>query len=71
MKHGRRIDRALAGLVSEEGALRGDLDPDVLGRLLFDVVNSLVEWYHPNGEISADQLAWTVAALAFEGLATT
>jgi AcrR family transcriptional regulator len=71
----RRIDRALAGLVKaavDEGALRSDLDPDVLSRLLFGMVNSLVEWYRPGGgEISADQLAATVAALAFDGLATT
>jgi len=51
--------------------VRGDLDPDVLSRLLFGMVNSLVEWYRPNGEISADQLASTVVALAFDGLATT
>jgi AcrR family transcriptional regulator len=73
LKRRRRIDRALASLVNEaveEGALRGDLDPDVLSRLLFGMVNSLVEWYRPNGEISTEQLATTVAALAFEGLAT-
>jgi AcrR family transcriptional regulator len=72
LKRRRRIDRALASLVNEaveEGALRGDLDPDVLSRLLFGMVNSLVEWYRPNGQISTEQLATTVAALAFEGLA--
>ncbi|SFB76709.1 transcriptional regulator, TetR family [Nocardioides terrae] len=71
LRRRRRIDRALASLVNEaveEGALRADLDPDVLSRLLFGMVNSLVEWYRPNGEISADQLASTVAALAFDGL---
>ena len=67
----RRIDRALAGLVREaadEGALRADLDPDVVSRLLFGMVNSLVEWYRPSGPVDGDTLADAVAALAFEGL---
>jgi AcrR family transcriptional regulator len=69
----RRIDRALAALVKEavdEGALRSDLDPDVLSRLMFGMVNSLVEWYRPNGPLSTEQLATTVEALAFDGLGT-
>jgi AcrR family transcriptional regulator len=67
----RRIDRALAGLVREavdEGALRGDLDPDVVSRLLFGMVNSLVEWYRSGGPVSSEELARSVAVLAFEGL---
>jgi len=74
LKRRRRIDRSLASLVNEavdEGALRGDLDPDVVSRLLFGMVNSLVEWYRPNGQLSTEQLATAVAALAFEGLATS
>ena len=68
----RRIDRRLAGLVREaveEGALRGDLDPDLVSRLMFGMVNSLVEWYRDDGPISTEQLAATLAALAFDGLA--
>ena len=67
----RRIDRGLAGLVREaveERALRGDLDPDVVSRLLFGMVNSLVEWYRPTGPVSGEQLAEALTALAFEGL---
>ncbi|MGV3563538.1 MAG: TetR/AcrR family transcriptional regulator [Nocardioides sp.] len=67
----RRIDRALAGLVREaveERGLRGDLDPDVVSRLLFGMVNSLVEWYRPTGPVSGEQLAEALTALAFEGL---
>jgi hypothetical protein len=67
----RRIDRALAGLVREaveERGLRGDLDPDVVSRLLFGMVNSLVEWYRPTGPVSGEQLAQSLTALAFEGL---
>ena len=67
----RRIDTRLAALVSQaadEGALRGDLDPELVSRLLFGMVNSLVEWYRPSGPGDVDQLADAVTALAFEGL---
>lgn len=67
----RAIDARLAVLVSEaadEGALRRDLDPDLVSRLLFGMVNSLVEWYRPSGPVDATTLADAVTALAFEGL---
>ncbi len=67
----RLIDVRLAGLVREavaEGGLRDDLDPDVVSRLLFGMVNSLVEWFRPGGPVDADVLAHTVAGVAFDGL---
>ena len=67
----RAVDARLAALVRqavEEGALRGDLEPDLVSRLLFGMVNSLVEWYRASGPVSADQLATAVAAVAVEGL---
>nr|WP_246283535.1 TetR/AcrR family transcriptional regulator [Nocardioides perillae] len=67
----RQIDEALAVLVQEavaEGALRDDVPPDLISRLLFGTVNSLVEWYRPGGPLTPDALAATVSALAFEGL---
>lgn len=74
LRRRRSIDTRLAGLVREavdEGALRADLDPDVVSRLLFGMVNSLVEWYRAGGQLSTETLAATVAALAFDGLAAT
>jgi len=68
----RRIDAQLAALVGQsaaEGALRADLDPDVVSRLLFGMVNSLVEWYRPSGPVDVAQVADAVTAIAFEGLA--
>ncbi|MFC3999355.1 TetR/AcrR family transcriptional regulator [Nocardiopsis sediminis] len=68
----RAIDEKLAGLVREavdEGALRADIDPDLISRLLFGMVNSLTEWYRPGGPVDAPVLASAVASLAFEGLA--
>ena len=67
----RRIDARLAGLVQgavDEGSLRSDVDPALVSRLLFGMVNSLVEWYRPDGDVVAPQLADAVATIAFEGL---
>ena len=70
----RSIDARLAALVTQaadEGALRTDLDPVLVSRLLFGMVNSLVEWYRPSGPVDVERLADAVAALAFEGLAVS
>jgi AcrR family transcriptional regulator len=72
LKRRRRIDERLAGLVQaavDEGALRGDIPPDLISRLLFGMVNSLVEWYRPGGPVDPDVLAASIATLAFDGLA--
>ena len=65
----RAIDERLADMVRaavDEGVLRADLDPLVISRLLFGMVNSLVEWVRPG--IDATALADSLAALAFDGL---
>lgn len=67
----RRIDEQLAGLVRDavsEGTLRNDIAPDLISRLLFGTVNSLTEWYRPDGEVDAATLADAVVELAFDGL---
>jgi AcrR family transcriptional regulator len=71
LKRRRAIDEKLATLVQaavEEGALRDDIAPDVISRLLFGMVNSLVEWYRPGGPVDADELARSLASMAFDGL---
>jgi AcrR family transcriptional regulator len=73
LRRRREIDDRLAALVSSaaaEGSLRADLPPDLVSRLLFGMVNSLVEWYRPGGPVDADALADALATLAFEGLNT-
>jgi len=65
----RAIDERLADMVREaadDGVLRDDLDPLVISRLLFGMVNSLVEWVRPG--VDAEALADAVAVLAFDGL---
>jgi hypothetical protein len=67
----RRIDRAAAALVKEavgDGDLRPDVDPAVISRLLFGMVNSLTEWLRPASAHTADELADAVCATAFDGL---
>jgi AcrR family transcriptional regulator len=66
----REFDRIVANLVKEaeaEGDIRADVDPRTAARLLFGMVNSIVEWYKPHGEDSA-RLADVVCAVAFDGL---
>ena len=71
MRRRREIDRKL-GLLFElsrdEGTLRADMDPRVAERLTFGMVNSIVEWYRPDGPISPEQLADSVLELVRTGL---
>jgi AcrR family transcriptional regulator len=69
----RDFDQIVAELVAEaeqDGDIRPDVDPAVTARLLFGLVNSLVEWYRPGrtGATSATELADAVCAVAFDGL---
>lgn len=68
----RAIDAGLAALVQEavdEGSLRADVTPGLVSRLLFGMVNSLVEWYRSGGPVGADELSEAITTLAFDGLA--
>ncbi len=67
----REFDRIVTDLVraaEEEGGVRPDVDPAVTSRLLFGTVNSLTEWYRPDGGLSADDLADALVATTFQGL---
>lgn len=65
----RRFDRLVSDLVAEaqrEGDIRSDVDPTTVARLLFGLVNSIVEWYRPGRATSS--LADPVCAMALDGL---
>ena len=67
----REFDRRLSALVQDAidaGQVRGDVDPRLVTRLLFGMVNSLTEWYRPDGPHGPDELGDAVVALAFDGL---
>ena len=67
----REFDRAVTALVveaQEAGELRDDIDPRIAERLLFGMINSIVEWYRPEGPEDAARLAADVLAFATDGL---
>ncbi len=67
----RDFDQFVAKLVQQaeaEGDVRPDVDPLVTSRLLFGMVNSLIEWYRPRGGIGSAQLADAICKVAFDGL---
>jgi AcrR family transcriptional regulator len=72
LKRRRILDDKLAALVAEavaEGSLRPDVPPELISRLLFGTVNSLVEWYRPGGPFDAGLIAQAIVTVAFDGLA--
>ncbi|MGW7327274.1 TetR/AcrR family transcriptional regulator [Streptomyces sp. NPDC054840] len=69
----REFDHQVADLLkaaAAEGDLRADVDIRLATRLLFGMVNSLVEWYRPHSGTGTDQLADAVVHMAFDGLRT-
>ncbi|MFJ3281372.1 TetR/AcrR family transcriptional regulator [Streptomyces halstedii] len=69
----REFDQRVSALLEAavaDGDLRADVDIRMATRLLFGMVNSLVEWYRPQPEGSPEreQLADTVVRLAFDGM---
>ncbi|KJK55991.1 TetR/AcrR family transcriptional regulator [Saccharothrix sp. ST-888] len=66
----REFDHRVAELLRAavaEGELRSDVEPRLATRLLFGMINSIVEWYRP-GTRSADGVAEAIVHLAFDGL---
>ncbi|MFE5211588.1 TetR/AcrR family transcriptional regulator [Streptomyces sp. NPDC056600] len=67
----REFDHRFAGLViraAAEGGVRDDIDPHLASRLLFGTVNSLIEWYRPDGDLPVATVADALTAMLFEGL---
>jgi AcrR family transcriptional regulator len=67
----REFDHLVSELVRQaeaEGDVRPDVDPAVASRLVFGLVNSLIEWYRPRGGMGADALGEAVCKIAFDGL---
>jgi len=67
----REFDAAVASLVAQardEGDLRPDVDPALVARLLYGMINSVVEWYRPRGGGRSAELAEIIVAVAFDGL---
>ena len=72
LKRRRVIDDKLAGLVQaavDEGSLRADIAPELISRLLFGMVNSLVEWYRPDGPVTVEELSAAIVGPGVRGAA--
>jgi AcrR family transcriptional regulator len=69
----RAFDHQVTALVAEAqaaGSVRSDVDGPVVTRLVFGMVNSLVEWYRPGGAIDRERLAHDVVTVALDGMRT-
>lgn len=67
----REFDAAVAALATQardEGDLRADVDPALVARLLYGMINSVTEWYRPRGSGRSADLAEVIVAVAFDGL---
>ncbi|MCF6524882.1 TetR/AcrR family transcriptional regulator [Streptomyces sp. JJ36] len=74
MDRRREFDQQVAELLKEaaaDGDLRGDVDARLATRLLFGMINSIVEWYRPGrGHVTGAEVADAVVTTAFAGLRT-
>lgn len=73
MERRREFDHEVAELLkqaSADGDLRSDVDVRLATRLLFGMINSIVEWYRPGrgGAATSDEVADAVVRTAFAGL---
>ncbi|MGW7572694.1 TetR/AcrR family transcriptional regulator [Streptomyces sp. NPDC054765] len=73
MERRREFDHAVSDLLKQaaaDGDLRDDVDIRLATRLLFGMINSIVEWYRPGrgGAVSRDEVAEAVVRTAFAGL---
>jgi len=67
----RSFDHTVTRLVREaqsEGLVRSDLDAGVATRLIFGMINSVVEWYRPDGPVDPQLLAEEILAVVLGGL---
>ena len=67
----REFDHRVADLAAAAvaaGDLRADLDPRLTARLVFGLVNSVVEWYRPEGPESGQAVADALSSLVLTGL---
>ncbi|QPP07750.1 TetR/AcrR family transcriptional regulator [Streptomyces bathyalis] len=76
MARRREFDHRVSELLKRavaDGDLRGDVEVRLATRLLFGMINSIVEWYRPSragraGAATSDEVAEAVVRVAFSGL---
>jgi AcrR family transcriptional regulator len=73
MARRREFDHQVAALLkaaAAAGEVRDDIEVRLATRLLFGMINSIVEWYRPDGGIrlSSQEVADAVVELVFQGM---
>lgn len=74
MKRRRTLTHTMIDLVTgaqQAGEIRADLDPRVVGRLIFGTVNSLTDWYEEGGSLTPEEISNITAELVLSGLKAT
>lgn len=67
----RQFDHAVSSLVDDAaaaGAVVTGRDTRAITRLVFGMINSIIEWYRPGGSLDARRLGDVVVSLVFDGL---
>lgn len=71
MERRREVTRSLIEAIADaqgDGYVRSDLRPGFIGRLIFGMVNSIVNWYDPAGDMSPEEVAEGLSKLVFDGV---
>ncbi|WP_338698477.1 TetR/AcrR family transcriptional regulator [Streptomyces sp. Q6] len=72
MERRREFDHQVAALLkaaAADGDVRGDIEVRLATRLVFGMINSIVEWYRPgSGSLTEREVADAVVELVFQGL---
>ena len=71
MERRRAVDARLRRIFEDslaEGTLRVDIDPGLAERFTFGLINSIVEWYRPEGGLRPEQIADAVILFMRGGL---
>lgn len=71
MQRRRAFDSKLRGIFEQsllEGTLREDINPGLAERFTFGLINSIVEWYRPEGSLRPEQIADAVILFMRGGL---
>lgn len=63
----KRVERIIAR-AQKADAVRRDVAPALLARLMFGTVNSVIEWYQPSGRVRPAELGETVLSFVFNGM---
>jgi len=63
----RRAERIIAA-AQEDGALRSDMPSGMVTRLILGMLNSIAEWYKPDGDVTPDAMAQAIVTITLAGL---